>query len=167
MYGTCTCTSIVLLHFCSGRPCVHWSKHSTTLKLPAVKYQNSERWTYNCDLALWPSLSQIFLFLFFIFMLLLLFCCCCCCWWSFDLRTNKKKKIVLLHFLLLCLSKIDIWAITNTQAQHKKVRNHFFVQEITSPTSNRYIYFVSFIIENQPSVECVELQLPTVLQWPH
>ena len=55
----------------------------------------------------------------------------------------------------------------NKQAQHKKGRNHFFVQEITSPTSNRYIYFVSFIIENQPSIECVELQLPTVLQWLH
>ena len=45
----------------------------------------------------------------------------------------------------------------------KEVRNHFFVQEISSPTSIPYIYFVSFIIENQPSVECVELQLPTVL----
>ena len=78
----------------------------------------------------------------------------------------KIEVHVLLHFLLLCLWKIDILAVTNTQAQHpkKEVRNHFFVQEITSPTSNRYMYFVSFIIESQPSVEWVELQLPTVLQ---
>ena len=74
---------------------------------------------------------------------------------------HKIEVHVRLLVLLLCLSKIDIWAVTNTQAQHKKVRNHFFVQETTSPTSNRYIYFVSFIIENQPSVECVELQSGT------
>ena len=47
------------------------------------------------------------------------------------------------------------------------------MQEITSPTSNRYIYFVSFIIENWPSVECVDLQqarswhADDVVQTPH
>ena len=39
---------------------------------------------------------------------------------------HKIEVHVLLHFLLLCLSKIDIWAITNTQAQHKKLETTFF-----------------------------------------
>ena len=44
-------------------------------------------------------------------------------------------------------SKIDIWAVTNTQAPHKKVRNHFFVHEITSPRSNRYIFCLLYYRE--------------------
>ena len=47
---------------------------------------------------------------------------------------NHKIEVhVLLHFLLLCLSKIDIWAVTNTQAQHKKVKNHFLCKKSPHP----------------------------------
>ena len=108
---------------------------------------------------MFSTTDLVYLSLYFIFSLSCLFTGCMC--ETLFSYAHKIEVHVLLHFLLLYLSKIDIWAVTNTQAQHKKVRNHFFVQEITSPTSNRFIYFVSFIIENQPSVECVELQFNT------
>ena len=48
---------------------------------------------------------------------------------------------------VLCLSKIDIWAVTNTQAQHKKVRNHFLCKKLPHPqaiaayTSSPLLYY--------------------------
>ena len=49
---------------------------------------------------------------------------------------------VLLNVLLRCKSKIEIWAVTNTQAQHeKKVRNHFFLPK-KSPHSQAIATYI-------------------------
>ena len=74
--------------------------------------------------------------------------------------------------MYFCTSSCDVYQNrhlgcnkhTSATSKKEKLEITFFVQEITSPTSNPYMYFVSFIIDNQPSVECVELQCPTVLQ---
>ena len=79
---------------------------------------------------MFSTTDLVYLSFYFIYSLFCLFTGCMCeaSAWSY---AHKIEVHVLLHFLLLCLSKIDIWAVTNTQAQHKKslkllfcARNH-------------------------------------------